>query len=71
VVYKDAITLSYNQLTHKRTAYNTLDLLGDIGGITEILAIFFSMILWAFGYVSFVNFELKKLYVARIKKNES
>ena len=67
-VYFEIITLSYNQLSHQRTSYNTMDMLGDLGGITEVLNILFSLLLWGYPKFSYGMKTLEKLYIAKTKE---
>ena len=45
-----------------------MDLLGDIGGIAEVLELFFCFILWGYSDFSFIIKALEKVFIARSKE---
>lgn len=47
-----------------REAYNTLDWLGDLGGLKEALAIVFGAVITLFNYNKFENYMVSELYRA-------
>ena len=61
--------LQQELVAHSRQVYSLLDLLGDLGGVTEVVMILFGFLLFA---VSEHSFRLKashQLYLARTKDN--
>jgi len=47
-----------------------LDLLGDLGGVTEVFMIFFSFLLMPISDHSFTMKAMKKLYIARTRDED-
>ena len=54
-----------------REAYNTLDWLGDLGGLKEALAIVFGFLTLIFNKNKFENFMVSKLYRSETKKDKT
>ena len=52
---------------HGRAIYSLLDLMGDLGGITEIFSIMFGMFLFPISYHSYIVKSLGKLFFAKAK----
>ena len=50
-----------------RTIYNLFDLLGDLGGVTEIIMIVFGAFLFPISEHSFTMDAMKKFFLARTK----
>jgi hypothetical protein len=65
VVYHDQIAVG-----HERAIYSLLDLLGDLGGVTEVMMIVFCFILLPISEHSFVVKSMKKLYIARTREKD-
>ena len=65
ILYHDRLAVS-----HERTVYGILDLLGDLGGVTEVFMIFFSFLLMPISYHSFTMKAMKKLYIARTRDED-
>lgn len=65
VIYHDQIGVG-----HERAIYSLLDLLGDLGGVTEVMMIVFCFIILPISEHSFVVKAMKKLYIARTKDSD-
>ena len=62
-----AIAFRDNQkISHSRAIYSFLDLLGDLGGVTEIILLVFGGILFPISYHSYVTKAINRLYFAKI-----
>ena len=58
--------------SYTRSAYNGLDLLGDIGGLYDGLKLLFSAVLTALSGIDFTSLLISKLFfVDNIKTNQS
>ena len=66
-----AYELNLNLETLDRQVYSLLDLLGDIGGLSEALVFFGSLILFFLQYGQFDDFLTTSLYSARPKPKPS
>ena len=64
MVYHDQIAVG-----HERAIYSLLDLLGDLGGVTEVMMIVFCFLLLPISEHSFVVKAMKKLYIARTRED--
>ena len=53
---------------HRRRVYSIFDFLGDLGGVIEIILLFFGMFLLPLAKHSFILKATKKLYLARTKE---
>ena len=56
-------------IIHSRIVYGWLDLLGDLGGVSEIIGIVFGFFLLPVSYHSFIMKASQHLYYARTKDN--
>jgi len=65
----DCILLS-EQIKHTRQIYGWLDLLGDLGGVTEVIMICFGFFLFPISEHSFVLRAIRKLYLVRTRKDD-
>ena len=54
-----------------REAYNTLDWLGDIGGLKEALSLIFLAIISVFNYNALENYMVTQLYRGETKKDKT
>ena len=54
-----------------REAYNTLDWLGDIGGLKEALSLIFLAIISVFNYNTLENYMVTQLYRGETKKDKT
>ena len=69
VLYESKIWLHSEQTKLTRQVYNIFDLLGDLGGVTEVIMIFFGFILYSISEHSFYLTASKKLFFARTNEN--
>ena len=53
-----------------REAYNTLDWLGDLGGLKEALALVLGAVIALFNYNKFENYMVSELYRAETEKDK-
>ena len=58
---------SETEVKQVREVYNALDLLGDIGGISEILALFIGIFVFPISEISYNLSALNKLYLVNTK----
>jgi hypothetical protein len=56
--------------TTTKEVYNFLDFLGDIGGVADIIVIFFSFLVGDFAYQLFYILAIRKFYEAVRTKHE-
>jgi hypothetical protein len=57
-------------VSHERAIYGLLDLLGDLGGVTEVMMIVFSFLLLPISEHSYIVKAMKKLYIARTRDED-
>ena len=69
VLYESKIWLHSEQSKLTRQVYNIFDLLGDLGGVTEVIMIFFGFILFSISEHSFYLTASQKLFFARTSEN--
>jgi hypothetical protein len=55
-------------MVHERSVYGSLDLLGDLGGVTEVVMIIFGIFLFPVSEHSFTLKAAKKMFIARTKE---
>ena len=67
VIFQSQLSLSEKVYTHKRTVYGFLDLLGDIGGIADLLILMFGIFIFPYSEHSFNISAVKKLYMAQTR----
>jgi len=67
VFSSEAILLS-EQIKHTRQIYGWLDLLGDLGGVTEVIMLLFGFFLFPIAEHSFILRAIRKLYLVRTKE---
>lgn len=63
-LYQCYVYLMKEQVKHTRAVYGLIDLLGDLGGVTEIIMILFGFILFQVSEHSFTIQATKKLFYA-------
>ena len=56
-------------MIHERAVYGSLDLLGDLGGVTEVVMIVFGVFLYPISEHSFTLKAAKKMFKVRTKEN--
>jgi hypothetical protein len=66
---KTIITQSREEVAHERSVYNFLDLLGDLGGLTECFMLSFGFFLFPISEHSFIVQASKKLFIAKSKND--
>lgn len=59
------LQLSAEKIEHERERYNFLNLIGDMGGVFEILLILFGSIASPVSEYSFIAKAISKLYLSR------
>lgn len=64
------LLLDQTGIAHSRRKYGLFDLLGDLGGVTEVIMIFFGFIFYPISEHSFVIKAAKKLFYARTTRND-
>ena len=52
---------------HERVIYSVLDLLGDLGGVIEIIILAFGIFIFPISRHSFYTAALKRMFMARTK----
>lgn len=57
-------------VSHSRRVYGFFDLLGELGGVMEVLVIIFGLILFPISEHSFYLNAIKKLFFARTKDSD-
>lgn len=57
--------LEAETIRHIRYIYSLLDILGDLGGVTEVIMILFGFFLYPIAEHSFILQALRRLYKAR------
>lgn len=65
LLYKSTIYLMNEQYKLTRQIYNIFDLLGDLGGVTEVIMVCFGFFLFSISEHSFVMTASQKLFFAR------
>jgi hypothetical protein len=62
LIYESFFMLDMEEVVQERTVYNFLDLLGDMGGLVDIIVSFFGIVLFPMSKFSFILKALEKLY---------
>ena len=57
-------------IKHVRVVYDLLGVLGDLGGVTEVIMLFFGFFLEPISEHSFMLKAIKKLFLARTNDND-
>ena len=55
----------------QRASYDILDLIGDLGGVLEMMIMFFGLIFFSVSYHSFNLSAFKKLFLVKTHDNET
>ena len=58
-----------SKISHSREVYNLMDLIGDLGGVLEVIIFLFGFFLFPASEFSFVIKALQKLYLARTSQS--
>ena len=61
-------SLSEHEVLHSREAFNIIDMLGDLGGLVDIIIVVFSLFVSPYASTSFMVKLLSKLYKVKTKK---
>lgn len=61
------MTLSREEVNHERSVYMFLDLLGDLGGLTEVFKLAFGFFLYTISEHSFYLQATKRLFLAKTR----
>ena len=64
-IYSSVVWLHNENTKYNRQIYNLFDLLGDLGGVTEIIMLSFGFFLYSVSEHSFYLTAIKKLFYAR------
>ena len=62
--------MDLNLLQYERQIYTVFDLLSDVGGLTGILSLLFSVITSIWNFQSFENFMVSRLFKIQKPPNE-
>lgn len=65
LLYNTMFYMQDEYMEHSREAYGTLDLLGDLGGVTEVIMIVFGFLIYPISEHSFTLKAAKKMFLAR------
>jgi hypothetical protein len=69
-VYRASYGLSVYSIEYNRAVYNVLDLMGDIGGVLEIIVLFFGIFLNPISKFSFDLTAIRYLYLVRTSEKD-
>jgi hypothetical protein len=69
VLFESYIWRQGELIRHYRVVYDILGVLGDLGGVTEVIMLFFGFFLYPIAEHSFYLQAIKKLYLARASDN--
>ena len=67
-LYQSVIRLDQENINHKRTTYNLLDLLSDLGGVTEVFMMVIGFFLVPIAEHSFMINAVKGTYLAKTRQ---
>ena len=70
VIYSTVLILGQTGMQHNRAKYGALDLLGDLGGVLEVIMILFGFALYPVSEHSFVITAANKLFFARTDRED-
>ena len=70
MMYNIVLILGQTGVAHSRRKYGLFDLLGDLGGVLEVIMIIFGMFLYPISEHSFVIKAANKLFFARTNRND-
>ena len=70
LLYETYIQLKNDSITHVRETYRLIDILGDLGGVIEILMLVLGTFLFPISEHSFILKALQKLYLARTRDKQ-
>jgi hypothetical protein len=64
------ISLSKERSVHQREIYGILDVIGDLGGVLDVIIFIFGLLLFPISEHSFIMKALQKLFLARTDKED-
>jgi hypothetical protein len=64
ILFKVNIQALNKKVEHSREVYNLLDLIGDIGGVLDVLLLLFGLLIYPISEHSFVLKAIEKLFLA-------
>ena len=67
---KTVITLSKEKVEHSRAVYNFLDLLGDLGGLTEVFMLIVGFFVAPISEHNFIMKAARRLFIAKTKRDD-
>ena len=70
LLYRTQIFLMSEEITHGREVYGFMDLLGDLGGVTEVIMLVFGIFLFPISEHSYTVQAAKKLFLAKAKDDK-
>ena len=70
LMYNIVLILGQTGIAHKRVRYGIFDLLGDLGGVLEVIMIIFGIFLYPVSEHGFVMKAANKLFFARTNRND-
>ena len=69
-MYNIVLILGQSGLAHSRRKYALFDLLGDLGGVLEVIMIIFGIFLYPVSEHSFIIKAANKLFFARTNRDD-
>lgn len=63
-------TLQGEYIEHERAIYTFLDLIGDLGGVHDLIVLFFSVFMSSISEHSFVSKAIGLLYLVKTKRED-
>jgi hypothetical protein len=66
-LYQSVLSLDQEQLIHKRTTYNLLDLMSDLGGVMELFLLIVGYFIAPVSEHSFIMKAIRMVYMAKTK----
>lgn len=70
LLFRSCVSMHNEQLKYTRAIYNLFDLLGDLGGVTEVIMIVFGFIFYSVSEHSFYLTASQKLFYAKTTQND-
>ena len=68
-VFQSIVIRDNQRIYHSRAIYNFLDLLGDLGGIVEIVSIVLGLFLFQISYHSYITKAISRLFFINSKED--
>ena len=62
--------MSNSLITHKRRIYDIVAVLGDLGGVTEVMMLAMGCLLYPISQSSYKMMSTKRMFIARTKNDE-